>query len=261
MFDNIDVFSDMFAHKENVATGIEARIKIIFTVIALVINLISSSIYTPLSIAAFCLVFLLTIGTPPKLLALRLCMPLVMAAFVLITQIFFYGSTILFTIPIGNIFLTGYKEGLTHGILIMCRVIGGVSLILFLSISTPAHKLLLAATWFKVPKIVIELTLLIYRYIFVLLEEMLNIRAAQKVRLGYYNWRQSMRSLNLLGSSLIFRAYDRAERIFQAMCARGYSGSITLDYPYHLGKKDLITAACLTGILIAFYFMGQVGTC
>lgn len=258
MFDKIEFFTDTFAHKENIATRIEARIKIVFTVIALILNLISPTIYTPLSIAIFCLVILFAIGIPPRLLALRLAMPAVMAAVVLSTQIFFYGNTVLFTVPIGSINLIGYKEGLFHGILIMSRVIGGISLILFLSISTPVHKLLLAATWFKVPKIVIELSLLIYRYIFVLLEEMLNIRDAQRVRLGYHNWHQSMRSLSLLGGSLIFRGYDRAERIFQAMSARGYTGSMALNYVDHFGKKDFLTAICLSGILLIFYFAGQL---
>jgi cobalt/nickel transport system permease protein len=258
MFDKIDVFSDIYAQQENVITGIEARTKIVFTVIALVINLVSQTVYPSLSIALFCIVVLLSIGIPPRLLALRLVIPLIMAAIVLVTQIFFYGNTVLFIIPVVGISLTGYEEGLFNGILIMCRVIGGVSLILFLSLSTPAHKLLLAAIWFKVPKIVIELSLLIYRYIFVLLEEMLNIRDAQRVRLGYHNWSQSMKSFSTLGGSLIFRAYDRAERIFEAMTARGYTGAMSLSYAERFDRKDIITAVCLFALLAAFYFTGQL---
>ena len=258
MFDKIDIFSDTYAQKENFITGIEARTKIVFTAIALAINLIAQTIYPSLSIAFFCVAILLIIGIPLRLLALRLVIPLVMAAVVLVTQIFFYGDTVLFTIPVAGLNITGYEEGLFRGILIMCRVIGGVSLILFLSLSTPAYKLLLAAVWFKVPKIIIELSLLIYRYVFVLLEEMLNIRNAQRVRLGYHNWSQSMKSLSTLGGSLIFRAYDRAERIFEAMTARGYTGSMSLRYAEHFGRKDFVTAVCLFALLIAFYFSGQL---
>lgn len=163
MFDKSSIFSDVFAHKENLVTGIEARTKIVFTILALVINLLSPSVYTPIAIAFFCLITLMAIRVPPKLLGLRLIMPLAMAAVVLVTQIFFYGTTPLFTIPFWGFNLVGYEEGLARGLLIMCRVIGGVSLILFLSMSTPANKLLLAARWFRLPKVVIELALLIYR--------------------------------------------------------------------------------------------------
>jgi len=108
-----------------------------------------------------------------------------------------------------------------------------------------------------VPKIFTELALLVYRYIFVLLEEIVTIKDAQRVRLGYRNWRQSMKSLGTLGGSLILRAYDREERVFEAMVARGYTGSVTISYTKHFGRKDFITAICLISMLVILYFIGQ----
>jgi cobalt/nickel transport system permease protein len=183
-------------------------------------------------------------------------MPLVMAAVVLITQLFFYGTTPLFAIPFLGFNLVGYEEGLVHGLLIMCRVIGGVSLILFLSMSTPAHKLLLAARWFRLPKVFVELSLLIYRYIFVLIEEAVAVKDAQRVRLGYGSWRQGMRSVGTLGGILVLRAYDRAERVFAAMIARGYSGAISINYAEHFGRKDFVAAVGLSAVLAIIYFLG-----
>jgi len=258
MFDKDALFSDVFAQKQNLITGMEVRTKIVFTAIALVINLLSTNIYTPIAIAIFCLITLLAIRIPPKLLVLRLTMPLVMAAVVLITQIFFYGATPLFTISLWGFHLVGYEEGLARGFLIMCRVIGGVSLILFLSMSTPANRLLLAASWFRMPKIFIELTLLVYRYIFVFMEEAIAIKDAQRVRLGYCNWRQSMRSLGVLGGSLILRAYNRAERVFEAMLARGYTGTIAINYQPKYGRKDYLATFGLTAILVVFYLVGRL---
>lgn len=252
------VFSDVFAQKQNLVTGIEARTKIAFISIALVINLMSPTIFSSLGIAVFCLITLLSIKIPPGLLLLRLTMPLVMAVIVLIIQTFLYGGTPLFTIPIWGFHLVGYEEGLARGFLIMCRVIGGVSLILFLSMSTPANKLLLAASWFRVPKIFIELTLLVYRYVFVLIEEVVAIRNAQKVRLGYCNWRQSMKSLGILGGSLILRAYDRAERVFEAMIARGYTGTMAINYQPKFSRKDYLATLGLSAILVVFYLVGRL---
>ena len=103
-----------------------------------------------------------------------------------------------------------------------------------------------------------ELALLVYRYIFVLLEEIITIKDAQKVRLGYCNWRQSLRSLGILGGSLILRAYDRAERVFEAMVARGYTGTMTITYTKHFGRRDFIVAVCLSTILAILYFVGQL---
>jgi cobalt/nickel transport system permease protein len=258
MFAKSSIFADAFAHRENWVTGIEARTKIVFTILALVINLLSPSIYTPIAIAVFCLATLLAIRIPPKLLMLRLIMPLVMAAVVLITQLFFYGTTPLFAVPFLGLNLVGYEEGLARGLLIMCRVIGGMSLILFLGMSTPAHRLLRAARWFRLPRAFVELSLLIYRYIFVLIEEAIAIKDAQRVRLGYSHWRQGMRSVGTLGGILVLRAYDRAERVFEAMIARGYSGALAVNYAQHFGRRDFIAAIGLTTVLVIIYIVGRL---
>jgi len=259
MFHQDDFLFDSVSRKENLITGIEARSKIVFTVIALVINLLSPTIFTPVAIAGFCLITLIVIGIPLKTLIMRLTIPLLMAAVILILQVFFYGSTPMFTITLWGLTISGYIEGLKHGFLIVCRVIGGVSLILFLSMSTPGHKLLLAARWFRVPRVMVELTLLIYRYIFVLIEEALTIRDAQKVRLSYYGFKRSINSLGVLGGSLVLRAYDRAERVFEAMVARGYTGSMAISYTGSFGRKDFIAASCLCAALAVFYFAGRLG--
>lgn len=253
------VFAESFAGKENPVTGIEARTKIVFFAAALLLNLLSPTVFAPLAIAVFCLGTLLAIKIPPKLLLLRLALPLLMAAVILVTQVFFYGTTPLFAVSPGGWRLVGYEEGLARGFLIMARVIGGVSLILFLSLSTPANRLLMAASWLRLPRSFIELTLLVYRYIFVLVEEAMAIRDAQRVRLGYRGWRRSMRSLGVLGGSLILRAYDRAGRVFEAMSARGYTGTMSLAYTEPFRRRDLAAAVCLGAVLGIFYLAGWLG--
>lgn len=250
-----DAFSDTFARKQNFVTGIEARSKLVFTIIALLINLLSTSVYTPISLAGFSLLTLLLIRTPAKLLLLRLAMPLVMAAVVLVTQVFFYGETPLFIIP--GFGLVGFREGLAHGLLIMSRVLGGVSLILLLSLSTPADKLFTAAAWFRVPRILIEIALLVYRYIFVLTEEFLTMRDAQKVRLGYHSWRQSLKSISQLGAYVILRAYDRADRVFAAMLVRGYTGA-NQQHSLTFRRRDSAIVLGLGLLLVGFYLVGRI---
>lgn len=161
---------DIVGRKANFLTSIDARVKTACVLAALALNLLSTSMWAPVCIAILCLAALLLIKIPAKLLLLRLSMPLAMACVVLITQTFMYGATPILSIGSGYFQLTAYKEGLDRGLLIMLRVIAGMSLILFLSISTPAHKLLGAARWLRMPAELVELTLLIYRYIFVLIE-------------------------------------------------------------------------------------------
>ncbi len=48
-----EVFSESFAQKENLVTGIEARTKIVFIAVALLVNLLSPTILTPIGTPFF----------------------------------------------------------------------------------------------------------------------------------------------------------------------------------------------------------------
>jgi cobalt/nickel transport system permease protein len=250
-----DISADILAQKSNFITGIDARIKIAFVFVALLLNILISNIWTSLTFTICGLIALLIIKIPFRLMILRLAMPLFMAFIVAITQLFLFGTTPLFTVP--GLPLTGYTEGLSQGILIMWRVIGGGVLVIFLSLSTPAHKLFRAAGWFKIPHLFIELCLLVYRYIFVLLDELVTMRDAQKVRLGYHTFKRSLNSTVDLGGNLILRAYSRAERVYEAMIIRGYTGENRTLYWEKLQKSDFLA---ITGfvLILALSLVGKL---
>lgn len=260
MLDQGQVFSDFFAQKDNLVTTIDARIKVAFTFFALIINLLAATVYGPLAMTAFCWIVLLIIRIPLRILLLRFAMPLLLALVILCTQLFLYGDVTLFTIDLQVLTLTAYEEGLARGLLVMTRVLGGVSLILLLSMTTPTDRLLMAAGWFRMPKIFIELTLLVYRYIFVLLEEAGAIREAQQVRLGYRDWRSGMSSASVLAANLTLRAYDRSERVFEAMESRGYTGHMPVSYSEAFGKHDLMITILLSALLGCFGVIGLVAS-
>jgi cobalt/nickel transport system permease protein len=251
-----DFMSDFYAQKRNILSGIETRLKMVFIAAALILNISSPGVIVPLCFLIFSLATLLAIRIPFRVLLHRLTAPLLISAFILLTQVFFVGRTPMFHIDLMGLSLTGYIEGLKQGVLILCRVLGGVSLILLLSMSTPADRLFRASAWFRVPAIFMEIALLMYRYIFVLSEEMVIMQSAQRVRLGYRSWRQSMISLSSLAAGVILRAYDRAERIFAAMTVRGYAG-LHLNQQLEFGWKDGLTATFMVLILAGFYLMGQ----
>ncbi len=254
--DESEIYAGTFASKTKLVAEVDARIKIGFVFVGILINLLSGNAWTSVGLATFCLLALLCTEIPLRLLLVRLAMPLGMAVVVAMTQLFLQGPTPLFTVQ--YLHLTGYKEGLAQGILIMWRVVAGGALVLFLSLSTPTNKLFLAAGWFRMPQLLVELALLIYRYIFVLLEEMVTMKDAQTIRLGYHGWRQSMNSLSVLGGSLILRAYDRAERVFEAMLVRGYTGDRHIAVSERLHIIDYLAAAVFAAILAGLYCLGLI---
>ena len=94
------------------------------------------------------------------------------------------------------------------------------------------------AHWHLPHKLVI-LFLLFHRYIFVIHEEYQRLVQAIKVR-GFVpgsNLHTYRSYANLVGVLLV-RSYERAERVYQAMLCRGFSGTFWLLDHFHWHAKD-----------------------
>lgn len=231
-----EVFSDYFARRINYLTEVDSRAKMLFVPAAIIIVVSSQRPYVPLIVFFLSLIFLLGIRIPPSIILLRLAAPLAIAGTIFFVQIFFYGMA----------------EGLAHGFLIMAKVLGAVSLIIFLSMTTPVNKLLNAARWFKVPNTWVEIAMLSYRYSFVLLEDAITIRNAQKVRLGYSSLARSLKSFGELMGSTVIRTYDRSIAVYESMMLRGYNGTTrNIVWKEKFGMNDAIAVMLFIIILTA----------
>ena len=94
--------------------------------------------------------------------------------------------------------------------------------------------------------------LLIYRYIFVLLDCAHSISIAQKSRLGNISFRQSLRSFGQLVSALFIQAVRRSGRLYDAMESRCYDGEIrVLSLPRRARPGEVALIFCFELILLA----------
>ena len=226
-----EVFSDYFACKDNFLTRIDARIKMLFVFAAIITTLFSQTPQTPLTAAILSLVSLISIRIPLKVILLRLLTPLNL-------------TTVVFLL-----YITVYKESFWTGMLAIEKVIGCVSLIIFLSMTTPVNALLNASLWFNMPKIWVEIAVITYRYVFVLFEDAITIRDAQKVRLGYSNLSRGIRSFGELTGSIFIRAYDQSLATYEAMQLRGYSGTAKTFTEQRFKKIDMLPLIIFSIIL------------
>jgi len=236
-----EVFSESFAQRKNYLTEIDARIKMVFTAAIMIMILLSRHINAPLVVFLLSSILLLGIRIPVKVVLIRLVTPLGLAGMIFLIQIFFYGATPIFRLNLWGIHLVGYKEGLLRGSLVMAKVIGATSLVIFLSMTTPVNKLFNAARWFKVPNTWVEIAMFTYRYIFVLLEDAITIKNAQKARLGYSSLARSLRSFGDLMGSTVIRTYDRSAAVYESMLLRGYNGTMrNISWEEEFRIKDAV---------------------
>lgn len=106
------------------------------------------------------------------------------------------------------------------------RAFSAVSVLYFLTLSTPVGEIVSALHKCHVPKVLVELMYLIYRYIFILLDTEREMRYAAQSRLGYVDFRTSLRTFGSSAGNLFIVSLGKAGRYFDAMTARCYSGEL-----------------------------------
>lgn len=159
----------------------------------------------------------------------------------------------LFAIPIGSRYLTSGRESLFYAVQLILTALSAVSCLYFLALNTPMTDILTVLRKLHCPKLLIELMLLIYRFIFILLASASAISDAQRCRLGNITFRTSMKSFGMLGSALMIRAVARSDKLYNAMEARCYDGTIRVLSEEHPPKKKVIVWIILfDGALLLF---------
>jgi cobalt/nickel transport system permease protein len=93
---------------------------------------------------------------------------------------------------------------------------------ILLANTTPFADLLRLLHSAKVPGLLITTLALMYRYLFVLVDETERMKRARQSRTFTKRRWSTWRTLATVLSPLFVRASERAERIYLAMCARGF---------------------------------------
>lgn len=142
----------------------------------------------------------------------------------------------LFAIPLGSWYLTASMDSLFYTMQLILTALASVSCLYFLAFSTPIPDLLEVLRKLKCPRILIELMMLIYRFIFVLMDTASAITLAQHSRLGNKDYKTSLKSFSSMASVLLIRSFRRAGALYDAMESRCYDGTIHVLTEMHPPK-------------------------
>ena len=157
-------------------------------------------------------------------------------------------------------FITVSEDGLrTFAEVSIKATIGTVSAVLLGATATfPAVLHGLEAM--RVPRLFILIAGFMYRYLFVIVDEALRMRAALTARA--YRPRHLLQSpaIGKVVTSLFLRSYGRGERVYLAMLSRGYRGSMPVMSPPRLQWTDAVfvgsVMSTLVGLRIAVSVVG-----
>jgi cobalt ECF transporter T component CbiQ len=143
-----------------------------------------------------------------------------------------------------------------HAWLIMFRAVAGVTLMLSFATSTPIPHVAYALKQVRVPKDVIEIVVLIYRYAFLLLERAEVMWNAARCRLGFNGFRRSLSTTASIFVNVFITSLEIAERSQPALESRNYNGNFPIyRMPNRVGTYWIILtiSACVSFYLFGYY--------
>lgn len=138
------------------------------------------------------------------------------------------NDVFLWSFKIGKSFLGIKEEALIESTIIIFRVLASISSTFFIALTTPVNHLIKVFKRLRLPSTIIELIILIYRFIFVFLEESKEIGFAQEMKFGYVGVKNSYHSIALLIKCLFVRVLFKYEDMINSLDAKLYNGDFKI---------------------------------
>ena len=137
---------------------------------------------------------------------------------------------------------------------ILLKTVLTVMAVLILIATTPMPAISKQLTRLKIPSLIVLLLVMTYRYISVLIEEVVTMMTAYTVRAPRRKTIR-MKDMGSFIGHLLLRSVDRAERVFAAMKCRGFNGVyVTAPIPKET-LKDVIFTAGVCALFIVCRFI------
>jgi len=207
----------MAGHLRSGLRCMDARLKLALVVVAVLFNVVLLDYRLSLGLLLTAWIGMAASRAPFRQMAWFVVAPVWATLPVVLGLAVGLGQTPL--IKIGH--LTVYHEGLAQGGQAALRVLADTSWTGLLFLTTPFTEILAALRWFHLPVVVVDTLGFMYRYVFLLWEEFSAMRISARARGGLLGWRRQWHTTGVITAQVFLRAYDRAQRIQQAVQARG----------------------------------------
>lgn len=151
-------------------------------------------------------------------------------------------------VHLGFFYLYCSDESILATLRLIARAFGAVSAMYMLTLSTPACEIILVLRRIRVPRLVVELMNMIYRYIFLMMDTQCRMKNAAESRLGYCDFRTACFSFGQVAGNLLVVSLKKGNAYYRALEARCYDGELRF-----LEEEKAVTAgqAAVAAVSIA----------
>ena len=262
---HFDAF-DRYHEKESFIHHLDPRVKVAVTIVFIVSNaLLPDGAWMAFALAWLFLISANILSQLGKFYTLRRSLIALPFALIAITVLFSMPGEPLFSFKlfIWNLIIT--DAGMLRFGSILIRSWLSVQMAILLVAVTRFPDLVHALEHLRVPAILTTIIAFLYRYLFVLTDEVLRLIRARESRSAAAAGRRSgggvlwnARVAGNMAGQLFLRSYERSDRIYNAMLARGYRGHLYTLNPHEMKSRDYFVTAFSLGIIFILQLIGRL---
>lgn len=190
-------------------------------------------------------------------------LPFALAA---VTTTFSTPGETLVAIDVGPWLVVFTQTGVARFVSILLRSWISVQMAILLTATTPFPDLVHALRHLHLPAVLVSTISFMYRYLFVLSDEVVRLLRAREARSakisaeqksgGSVVWRAKV--AGSMAGQLFLRSYERSERIYNAMLARGYMGEYLTLNPHLMQRRDWLVIGMVITSLLLIQVVGRI---
>lgn len=260
-----DLF-DRYQARRSPIHSLEPRVKVLVTVLFILSNLLLPDGAWIAFGLSFILILLISIiaRLGPGFAVRRsfVALPFALAA---ISAIFTLPGEAIGRLNLGSWHLVATEAGLIRFASIVLRSWLSVQMAILLTATTQFPDLAHAFRHLHVPQVLVAIISFMYRYLFILSDEALRLIRAREARSARLpgskkspaTWWKAKVTGNMVGQ-LFLRSYERSDRVYSAMLARGYKGHLLTLNPHNLHLRDLSVGTAAVLILIGLQVIARI---
>jgi cobalt/nickel transport system permease protein len=258
---HFDAF-DRYHERESFLHRLDPRVKAAVTILFIVSNaLLPDGAWISLLIAW---IFLLAINGISKLgifYTLKRSLVALPFALIAVTVLFSTPGKPLSSFTVLSLDFTVTDAGVIRFVSILIRSWLSVQMAILLVSVTRFPDLIHGLEHLRVPAVLTTIIAFLYRYLFVLVDEVYRLIRAREARSaslhghqpgGGILWRA--RITGSMTGQLFLRSYERSDRVYNAMISRGYAGHLYTLNPHEMKARDYFTLA----FFVLFIFIVQI---
>ncbi len=248
---------------------LDPRVKVVTTVLFILSNaLLPDGAWWGFMLALAFVLVVTALARLPLGFAIKRSFVALPFALVALTTLFSLPGAAIVSLHVGPWTLAISDAGLLRFVSILLRTLLSVMMAILLTATTQFPDLIHALRHLRLPSMLVAVIAFMYRYLFVLADEVMRLLRAREARSahkpGYGSgsgggsvWWRARVAGNMAGQ-LFVRSFDRSDRVYNAMLARGYTGHFQTLNPHVIDREDGLLFALAVLALVFIQIAGRV---